>query len=81
MWKVAQWQCTVHRRMLPIEHKSYTRKCVHTAQFNITYIKSIVTRSKYPLLYKLLQFSLTIPTGSVKSKRSNTSLRRVYNYN
>ena len=28
----------------------------------------------------MLQFSLTIPTGSVKSERSISELRRVYNY-
>ena len=52
-------------------------------RFSETNIKSIVTRSKYPLLYKLLQFSLTIPvkSGSVKSERSISSLRRVYYYN
>ena len=32
-------------------------------------------------VYKLLQFSLTIPTGSVKSKRSISTSRRVFNYN
>ena len=33
-------------------------------------LKSVITFSKYPLFYKLLQFLLTIPTGSVKCKRS-----------
>ena len=37
--------------------------------------------SKYPLFYKLLQFSLTIPTGSVKFERSISALRQVFNYN
>ena len=42
---------------------------------------SFITLSKYPLFYKLLQFSLTISTGSVKSERSISALRRVLNYN
>ena len=41
----------------------------------------IITFSKYPLFYKVLQFSLTIPTGSVKFERSISALRRVFNYN
>ena len=41
----------------------------------------VITLSKYPLFYKLLQFSLTIPTCSVKSERSISALRRVFNYN
>ena len=44
-------------------------------------INSAITFSKYPLFYKLLQFSLTIPTGSVKSEKSFSALRRVINYN
>ena len=49
--------------------------------FSESNIKSVVKRSNYPLFYKLLQFSLTIPTGSVKSERSISALRRVFNYN
>ena len=44
-------------------------------------MKSVITFSKYPLFYKLLQFSLTIPNGSVKSEKSISALRRVFNYN
>ena len=44
-------------------------------------LKSVITFLKYPLFYKLLQFSLTIPTGSIKSERSISALRRVFNYN
>ena len=38
--------------------------------FSYNNLKSIITFSKYPLFYKLLQFSLTIPTGFVKFERS-----------
>ena len=41
---------------------------------------SVITFSQYPLFYKLLPFSLTLPTGSVKSERYISSLRRVFNY-
>ena len=49
--------------------------------FSYNNLKSVITFSKYPSFYKLLQFSLTIPTGSVKSERSISALRRVFNYN
>ena len=49
--------------------------------FSYNNLKSEITFTKYPLFYKLLQFSLTIPTGSVKSERSISALRRVFNYN
>ena len=54
-----------------------------TIQNCISYnnLKSVITFSKYPLFYKLLQFSQTLPTGSVKSERSISALRRVFNYN
>ena len=49
--------------------------------FSYNNLKSVIALSKYPLFYKLLQFSLTIPTSSVKSERSISALRRVFNYN
>ena len=46
--------------------------------FSFNNLKSVITLSKYPLFYKLLQFSLTISTGS---ERSISALRQVFNYN
>ena len=46
--------------------------------FSYNNLKSVTTFSKYPLFYKLLQFSLTLLTGSVKSARSISALRGVY---
>ena len=34
-------------------------------------LKSVITFSKYPLFYKLLQFSLTIPTSFCKIRKIN----------
>ena len=48
--------------------------------FHYQHIKSVVNQFNYPLFYKLLQFSLTIPSGSVKSERSISALRRIFNY-
>ena len=31
--------------------------------------KYVITFKKYPLFHKVLQYSLTLPTGSVKSER------------
>ena len=49
--------------------------------FSESNIKSVVKRLNYPLFCKLLQFSLTFPTCSVKSERLISALRRVFNYN
>ena len=49
--------------------------------FSYNNLICVITFSKYPLFYKLLPFSLTLPTGSVKSERSISALRRVLNYN
>ena len=49
--------------------------------FSYNNLKSVITLANSPLFYNLLQFLLTIPTGSVKSERSISALRRVFNYN
>ena len=49
--------------------------------FSYSNLKSVISFLKCPLFYKLLQFSLTLPTGSVKFERSISALRRVFNYN
>ena len=43
-------------------------------------LKAVITYGKYPIFFKLLQFAFTLPTGSVKSERSISALRRIFNY-
>ena len=43
-------------------------------------LRNVVTKCKYPPLFKLFKLSLTIPVASAKSERSISALRRVYNY-
>ena len=52
---------------------------IKNIEFFLLKLDTLITSSKYPLFYKLLQFSLTIPCGSVKSERPISALRRVFN--
>ena len=44
-------------------------------------MKSVVKRTNYQLFLQVIPFSLTLPTESVKSERSISAFKRVFNYN
>ena len=57
-------------------------KIERNGNFSLSNIKFVVNQFNYhyPLFYKLLKFSITIPSQSVKCEKSISALRRIYNY-